>query len=247
MADKSCPGRLSLHSTAHMEIRILHMLSMSSRLQMKNFVGIIIVLFGLGFLLQQLNVPWANNVISSWWPLVIVAIGINAWRSNPRAFVGPLIIVAVGAVLFIDNFHLLHTSAWNIFWPVVIMFIGLQIALGKFSGPNVKRGSGHANAFIAFSGSEEKMSGIYDGGTANVWFGGTKIDLRDTDIKDGAVLRVWAAFGGIEIHVPTSVRVTTSVLPLFGGTENKTTPDQGATNTFHINGTVLFGGVGIKN
>lgn len=214
---------------------------------MKNFVGVIIILFGLGFLLQQFNVPWAENVISSWWPLVIVAVGVNAWRSNPRAFVGPLVIVGVGIILLIDNFHWFSTSAWNIFWPVVIIVIGLQIALGKAAGSKVKKGTGNPKTFAAFSGAEEKMSGIYDGGTVDVWFAGAKIDLRDADIKDGAVIQVWAAFGGIDVLVPKTVKVTTSVFPLFGGAENKATPDSTATKTLHINGTALFGGVGIKN
>lgn len=214
---------------------------------MKNFIGVVIILFGLGFLLQQFNVSWADNVISSWWPLVIIAVGVNAWRSNRQAFVGPLAIVGVGAILLIDNFHLFSTSAWNFFWPAVIIFIGLQIATGKFGGAKSKKGTSNPNSFAAFSGAEEKMSGLYEGGSSNVWFGGAKLDLRDADIKDGAVIQVWAAFGGIEIVVPKSVKVTTSILPLFGGTENKATPDSSATKTLHINGAAMFAGVGIKN
>lgn len=214
---------------------------------MKQLIGLIIILFGVGFLLQQLNVTWADNIISDWWPLIIITIGVNAWRNNSRSYTGPLVIVAIGGILLLDNFHVFSTSAWNFFWPAVIIFIGLQIALGKFNGPKMKKSAGNANSFAAFSGVEEKMTGVYDGGVVNVWFGGAKIDLREADIKDGAVIQVWAAFGGVDVIVPRSVKVTTSIMPLFGGTENKATPDSAATKTLHINGTALFGGVGIKN
>jgi len=214
---------------------------------MRNFVGFIIILFGIGLFLEASGISGFDTVANYFWPLIIMAVGVNALRSNPRAWTGPLIIILIGAIMLFDNLHVFPNSAWNIFWPVVIIFIGLQIVLGKWSGPKTKAVTGQTNAFAAFSAVEEKATGAFDGGTASAWFGGIKLDLREADIKDGAVIQVWAAFSGLEVLVPKSVRVATSVMPLFGGAENKSTPDATATKTLHINGTALFGGVGVKN
>jgi hypothetical protein len=45
---------------------------------MRNLFGLVIVLFGLGFLLEQTNVSWAHNLMAAWWPLVIIAVGLLA-------------------------------------------------------------------------------------------------------------------------------------------------------------------------
>lgn len=214
---------------------------------MRSFIGLIIILAGIGLLLEAAGVGSFDTIAKAFWPLVVMAIGVMAWRSNPRAFTGPTILIMVGAILLLTNYDRLPGSAWNYLWPIVIMLFGFQILFGKFGHPKARMATGGTNAFAAFSGVEERTTGTYTGGTANAWFGGVKLDLREADIQDGAVLQVWAAFGGIELLVPRNVKVTTSVLPLFGGAENKTTPDPAASKTLHINGTAMFGGVGVKN
>ena len=60
---------------------------------------------------------------------------------------------------------------------------------------------------------------------------------------------VKAVFGGIDILMPSNVRVVVDVTPILGGVENGTRTPLGAdesTPTVFIKGTCLFGGLEVK-
>jgi hypothetical protein len=80
-------------------------------------------------------------------------------------------------------------------------------------------------------------------------FGGIELDLTDAEMKNGATVDVFTAFGGIDIRVPDGWIIKTSGLPIFGGWEDKTRKPRDANKApvLNIAGTCLFGGVSIKN
>lgn len=214
---------------------------------MKNLFGLVIVVFGLGLLLQQLHVPGAENITAIWWPLVIIGVGVIAWQSNRQAWFGPLLIILVGFVILLNQLDVFEDSAWNIFWPVIIIVIGGRILMGQRWEGGPKRETGPADASVLFSGVERKVTGPLMHSSASAWFGGIKLDLRNADIAADAQLDITAAFGGIDILVPRTVKIVTKVSPFFGGAEDKSQPDAGASKTLTIRGTAMFGGVSVKN
>jgi predicted membrane protein len=214
---------------------------------MRNFFGLIIVLLGVAFLLQQFNVPHADRLIAVWWPLVVIAVGVVAWSSNPRQWFGPLVIMLVGVILLVDQMNIMAHSAWNVFWPVIIIVVGGRILMGRAGGGGEKTSSGSADANALFSGVDRKVTDNFTGNCVSAWFGGVKLDLREAKFTDKTELCVSAGFGGVEVWVPKTVKVVTKVMPIFGGAEDKTTPVSNAVNTLTITGTVIFGGVTIRN
>ncbi|MGN0383208.1 MAG: LiaF domain-containing protein, partial [Eubacterium sp.] len=78
-------------------------------------------------------------------------------------------------------------------------------------------------------------------------FGGVKCDLRNAIIDSDVVINTSSTFGGIEIYVPSNVKVKIKSTPIFGGVSNKanTKTDENS-HTIYINGIVVFGGVEIK-
>ncbi len=78
--------------------------------------------------------------------------------------------------------------------------------------------------------------------------GGLQIDLRRAAIHGEAVMDVFVMWGGIEIRVPEDWTVSSRIVPLMAGVEDKTRPPQGA-STHHLilRGFALMGGVEIKN
>lgn len=214
---------------------------------MKNFFGLLLVLLGLGFLLQQLNVSWTQNVMVWWWPIAIISVGVFMWNSNKRSWFGPAIVIMVGIAVFTDHFSFVHHSAWNIFWPLVIILFGGRIIFGMSREHQVKQDRGSANASVFMSGIDRTVTGTFDTGSVSAWFGGIKLDLRDALLGEQTTLSVSAGFGGVEILVPKNVRIVTKITPILGGADDKTTPDTGATKTLTITGSTLFGGVSIKN
>lgn len=215
---------------------------------MRALFGAIIVLLGVGFLLQQLNIPWANHLMDAWWPFVIIAVGLAMWNGNRRHWFGPMIVVLVGIILYVDQLNVLKQSAWSLFWPVVVILVGGRILLGRqFTAHQMKLETGSADATAIFSGVERRVVGPFARADVSAWFGGVKLDLRDAQFADQSQLNISTGFGGVEIMLPRSVRVVTHVTPIMGGAEDKTTPDGGATKTLTITGSAMFGGIGLKN
>jgi predicted membrane protein len=79
--------------------------------------------------------------------------------------------------------------------------------------------------------------------------GGLEIDLRKAAINGEAVIDLFVMWGGIEIRVPHDWTVTSHVVPLMGGVEDKTRPPQTAhaQHSLVLRGVALMGGVEIKN
>lgn len=213
---------------------------------MRILIGFLIIVAGLGMLLESMEVVTDSSVWEYIWPVFLIGVGLISWKTNPRIRFGPIIIILLGVLFLLDNLDVLAGNAWNYVWPVIIVLIGLRILIGKRAGGHVTQ-DGAKPSFAAFSGVEGQVSGPFSGTSTSAVFGGTKLDLRQADIQDGAVIDVFAAFGGIEIVVPRNVHVKTDVLPLFGGASNKSQPDGNPTKTLHVNGTALFGGVDVKN
>ena len=109
-------------------------------------------------------------------------------------------------------------------------------------------------AVAIFGACERRFTGQhFQTGKATSIFGGLELDFRDADIDDEAVLEVSCVFGGVELRVPETWYVNSRSLPVFGGFEDKTRQTRveqapGAKRkTLIITGTVVFGGVEIKN
>ncbi len=96
--------------------------------------------------------------------------------------------------------------------------------------------------------SRGSNSRAFRGGDLLAIMGGLEIDLRRAAVHGEAVLDVFVIWGGIEIRVPEDWTVSSHIVPLMAGVEDKTRPPQGAT-THHLilRGFALMGGVEIKN
>jgi hypothetical protein len=92
-------------------------------------------------------------------------------------------------------------------------------------------------------------STMFRGGTLDCWFGGGLIDLRDAILDPGgARLEIRGIFGGGQILVPESWRVTTNVVGVGGIGDGRSQLQRPVTAPLLvIDGTVLFGGFGITS
>ncbi|USN54017.1 MAG: hypothetical protein H6760_02500 [Candidatus Nomurabacteria bacterium] len=214
---------------------------------MRKLIGFFLILLGLGFLLQQLDLAWADNLPNFWWSLAIIAVGFYALNNNRRMWFGPALIILVGLLLFIDQLDLFAKSAWTLFWPIIIIVFGARIVMGKQWDGRMKEDQGSADASVVFSGIERKVTGHFKEGQSSAWFGGIKLDFREADLAEQSVLNASASFAGIDIIVPKNVRVVMNVTPILGGSEDKSQPDPNASKTLTIQGTAMFGGISVKN
>jgi predicted membrane protein len=166
-------------------------------------------------------------------------------------------LAAVGVVMELNARGIMHVG-WEVLWPLVIIGVGASM-LWRHARPATgleEESSSTEYPFdlnFVFSGTDRQ---VYDkdfkGGRINAVFGGFKLDLVHADIRsEAAVLEVNAVFGGGEVRIPDTWAVEIRGSSIFGAMEDKTRryqPDPSQPpKTLIIKGSVVFGGVVVKN
>lgn len=167
----------------------------------------------------------------------------------------------------------------SVFWYLVIIVIGASLILKRRSDqqsgpsrrhsrrPNFGGGSdGEATSIniddsegdymdeVAIFGGGNKIytSQNFKGGRVTAIFGGSEIDLTESQLASGIIeIEVFAMFGGWGLIVPRHWQVKSDVVAVFGGISDKrkvsvdTIKDN--TRQLVIKGFVMFGGGEIKS
>jgi hypothetical protein len=217
-----------------------------------------VVLIGIGVLFLLSNL----RIIPDWnwwsfWPAILVVVGILKLVEHPDRPVGGAVLVVVGGALLADALGYLPVPVFDL-WPLILIAIGLALFFdrlnwrGPFEGLRSRTGGGPFHGTAMFGGGKRKLGGEdFKGGAFSALFGGFEIDLRNAYMAaDSAVLQVDAVFGGIEIKAPPAWSVEMHGSGLFGGFSDETnhpavvTPE---TKRLIVKGSAVFGGVVVKN
>ena len=134
---------------------------------------------------------------------------------------------------------------------VVGLFAGFMAAAAVVKRAVPSRGGAESDevALMAvFDGAKlHSEAKAFRGGSMLAWFGGVDADLRAADLASGARLTVGALFGGIQLIVPESWRVETSIKAVAGGYdiggEDPADPDA---PLLVVDGYALCGGVAVS-
>jgi|SRR5699024_10466564 len=188
----------------------------------RSLIGFLLLLFGIGFLLQQADVVDFDKLLSHWWPLILIIIGFVqlAYRRHSSVVSGMLFIV-IGGLLLIGQF--VDYNMWDYIWPLILVIVGASFLLSRSRNGQHKNDQDHIKVFTLFSGANiRNQSTAFKGGTVTAVFGGSEIDLRNAVIADDAVIDITALFGGVTLHVPYNTKVEISGVPIFGGWQDRT-------------------------
>lgn len=227
--------------------------------------GLFIIVVGVFALLDNLGL-FPAHVVKPFWPLVFVALGamrLARWPGSPRGTFGGAALVVLGAVLTLNNLHLLDFNLRD-WWPLLLVFFGGLVMLRGLRPDLVRPAAGR----FARSRDEEReehgarvdasavMSGLvvrndapnFTGGQVSAVLGGVELDLRNAAIVEGeARLAVSVIAGGVGIKVPREWSITVNGTPTLGGIEDKTAPPMTASRRLVIDASVVMGGVEISN
>jgi predicted membrane protein len=156
------------------------------------------------------------------------------------------IFVVAGIGLLLNNLNIIEFNVFSLFWPTVIIAIGISLLRQGHRGTSVVNGDD--NYFALMSGTESRnTSKDYKGGKATAIMGGVNIDLRNAVIKKKATLEVFALMGGVEVRVPRGWVVKSQAIAFLGGIDNKADDTTKANApVLTIVGNVVMGGVEIK-
>ena len=224
---------------------------MKKSIGIRAFFGLMVVGLGVILLLQNFGIINDNAWELYWgifWGAAFILAGLSAIASSRTSWLWGVILIAIGASIALNMLKVVDVNFWKIFWPAVLIIVGLGMAFNlKPSRRKHQEKTSRSNEKVAvFYGEEARVNGDYDGGAATAVFGGVELDLRQADIKDGAVIEVFAFCGGITITLPDDVIVNNEVRGILGGSEDKTVPKKGAKKTLHLRGECVLGGLEIK-
>lgn len=213
-------------------------------------MGLLIVTFGVIFLLDQWGVAEAEALMD-WWPVAFLAFGLASLLSG--SFFAALLWFAVGAVLLLPRFGIETFGIWKLvdLWPLFISTAGV-ILIWQALRPAPKDVFGErASVFRAgafMSGNTHSIGSTdFLGGEAVACMGGCDIDLRRAELRgDEAVIDVLAFWGGIGIKIPPSWTVENRVAGILGSLEDRTSGGDGKKRLI-LRGSAIMGGVEVTN
>ena len=220
------------------------------------FSGLVIIAIGVIFLLVNMDKLDFGDFISTYWPMILIVIGISHLLTSGfrNAGVG-LFLIAIGAFFQLSNLGILGGRVWTYFWPLLIIAAGLWIifkprprGFGE-KAPEIKQDD--LGAFVIFSGLKRRFeSDKFQGGKATAMFGGLELDLTQTKLKDNqATVELTAILGGIDLFVPREWKVIVDSSAILGGVDDKhrATPATTVQPTLYVKATAILGGIDIKN
>ncbi len=214
-------------------------------------IGVVLVALGVLFLLDQNDVLDAGSLIADWWPIVFVLAGLLYVSFSPRHIVVPALLIIVGLALLARTLDYVPEWLETVFWPVVLVAVGLWVLLGSGFGSSTVQRADRVNSLVAFFGRNiVNESQQFGGGSVFAVFGGTEVDLRRArPVPEGAAMDVVVAFGGVDIIVPEGWRVEVKGIPLFGGWSNKTRRElvEDTAPLLSVEALVAFGGLDIAH
>lgn len=217
-------------------------------------IGVALIAAGLLFTAENFGLLEIREVVRLW-PVVLIAVG--AVKLGARRFTSGTILVALGALFLARSYGVLPHFRLSYLLPLIFVFIGLRIVFAQRPGARTWDASanpgGTLNEWAVFGGGERKIDAPdFQGGQANAVFGGFNLDLRNAKMaEDHATIDVFCFCGGGELRVPEDWNVILKVVPIFGGTDDKSrhfAAEPGrAQKQLLVTGFILFGGLGIKN
>jgi predicted membrane protein len=233
--------------------------------------GLIFVAIGVIFLLGNMGYLDVREVFA-FWPIILIVFGVVRIVESREDYgqTAGIFWVVVGLLFLLGSFGVIR-MAFQELWPILLIGVGAlmlwRAALVRRERPglrnpglagspdpadaNTTSSNSVVSATAILGGVERRISSQdFRGGDVTAIMGGCNIDLRGASITPPhqPVLEVFALFGGIEIRIPEDWTVVSELEVILGGFDDrKINPPKDESKRFIIRGTVLMGGVEVRN
>ena len=187
-----------------------------------NFLwGLVFITIGLILGGNALGITNINLFFDGWWTLfIIVPCFIGLFKEREKT--GNIIGLFIGVVLLlccqdIWSFEIM----WKLMLPTILVIIGLSFIFKDVIGSKVSKeikklneNKTEENSYCAtFAGQNVNFDNQeFNGADLTAVFGGIKCDLRKAVITKDTVINASAIFGGIEIYVPSNVKIKIKII-----------------------------------
>ncbi|MFH1297789.1 MAG: DUF5668 domain-containing protein [Bacteroidota bacterium] len=214
--------------------------------------GLILLGLNVGFI----PITWKSIIFS--WQMLLIVIGVVSLFGR-ESYVPGIILILVGGIFIIPKFGVLPFSIHSLFWPAILIAIGLIILFKGFRRSGLRRSKGelmlkdgYINLETIFGGTNQKVTHqSFKGGKISCIFGGAEVDLTHAALAPGEhTLEVSAIFGGATVIVPADWKIVVRNSSILGGFEDKRSvikesPDP--SRILIIKAEAIFGGGEIKS
>ena len=214
--------------------------------------GVILAGIGVLLLLQNLGIPYFDD-LERYWPVILIVVGVaQAARSigvGGKVWGGAICLV--GAVFLLQNFGIIRHDVWRFLWPAVLILVGLAmlaraIDRQSYGGTGAaaaaedakKMGENIRNRIISDWGGKQSSTSLDH---LNEWavFSGVRRRIDSQDFQGG---EAFAMFGGVEIDMRKAAmkrdEVVVEINAIFGGVELRAPENC----TVIVRGVGIFGG-----
>lgn len=220
------------------------------------FWGIALILVGIGYGGQTLNLWNFNIFFPGWWTLFIILPSLFSMFEQ-RLNIFNTFGLILGILLLLDSIDIINNvSIYKLVFPLIIILIGFSLLFSKKNNFNKKKmnkntinGNGKiVKAYGILSGQTIKpLNQEFSGANTVSILGGVDIDLRMAIIKEDILITAVVILGGTDIFLPPNVNVVVSGIPVLGDIENRANlcPIENAP-TVYIDAVCFLGGLDIK-
>ena len=244
----------------------------------KKWVGIALLIFGAIMLLERLGLFIPDWIFS--WPMFLIAIGVFTGKRHQFRNPSSYILIIIGVIFLVEEM-IPGVDFDDFVWPIAVIGIGMYLIIGKKkitnwgthteerpsdlswdkrvndeNEPVVENAAAqddYVDIVSIFGGVKKNIvSKNFQGGEIVAIMGGSEIILTQADINLPRVeLEITQVFGGTKIIVPPHWKVTSDLVAIFGGIEDKRPllVNQSISDEKHlvIKGTSIFGGIDIRS
>jgi predicted membrane protein len=237
--------------------------------------GLILMSIGVVFLLGNMGYVDVRQVFA-FWPVILIILGVVKIAGSRHGQTAGIFWIVFGLLFLLGSFGVIRMTFREL-WPILPIGLGaLMLWRAAFvrherpalANPEPSEGAGSDDASFNFhsnttssnsvvsasailAGVERRVSSQdFRGGTVTVIMGGCNLDLRGASMTPShqPSLEVFALCGGIEIRVPEDWTVVSELEVILGGVdERKAAPAKDESKRLILRGTVLMGGVEVRN
>ena len=189
-------------------------------------IGASIAVLGVVLTLDRLGLVNANQVLRMW-PAVLIIIGLELYLHprDDRSATRGIVWMALGGWLLLYSIGAVTVHIWDLFWPAVLILIGTNLVMQtvRSATRSAEDQGQRVSMFAVLGGVKRSNAGPFHGGEITALMGGAQLDLRQAVIAPGAeaAIDIFGLMGGIEIIVPPDWTISTPLLPVLGGIEDK--------------------------
>ena len=215
--------------------------------------GIVLIIVGIIFGLNSLDIAEINLFFDGWWTLfIIVPCFIDLFKEKNKT--GNIIGLLIGVLLLLACRDIISFEIiWKLAFPTILIILGLSIIFKDVLNNKIKeemskiKKTNQKEYCAIFSGQDITIEDEFTGCELSAVFGGLKLDLTNAKLKGDVVINASSIFGGIDILIPENIQVKIISNSVFGGAaDNRKQNNKESKVTIYINATCVFGGLDIK-